>query len=85
MYSFKTLSGEITINQEKCLSCENKPCLEICPPQILKEEEGKVMLGIDEASVKKGKCIECLACELECQFKGNGALSISLPLPEESL
>lgn len=84
VYSFKTLTGEIKIDHDKCLSCSNKPCIEVCLPQILKEEKGKIVLAQDESSVQKGKCIECLACELECLDRGNGAITICLPLPDVS-
>jgi len=30
---------------------------------------------------KKGRCTECLACELACQFQGNRAIVIDLPIP----
>jgi Fe-S-cluster-containing hydrogenase component 2 len=82
VYIFKTITGEIFIDQQKCLTCLAKPCLKVCPPQILKEEEGRTMLAIDEASVEKGKCVECLACELVCTFEGNSAIKIILPLPK---
>ena len=43
------------------------------------------VLGIartaSEADVKKGKCIECLACELTCFEHGCKALRIDLPMP----
>ncbi len=81
MYSFKTITGEIQIDYGKCPDCRDKPCIAACKPQVFKEESGLPVLAIDAASVSKGKCIECLACELECQFHGRGAIKIFLPLP----
>ena len=82
MYQFKTLTGVIEIDQDKCMECKDKPCITACPTEILTEESGKAVLAVEEETAKKGKCIECLACELDCEFYGNGALKIDLPLPE---
>lgn len=82
MVKFKTLTGEISINDEVCVNCDAKPCIASCQPQILKEENGKPALAIDRELAAKGKCTECLACELECHYSGLGALVIDLPLPE---
>lgn len=82
MYSFKTLTGEIVIDHERCKSCRNKPCIAVCPADILKNHEERPVLAQEPAAVQKGKCIECLACELECRLDGEGALEIILPLPE---
>ena len=50
-------------------------------PQILKEnEDGLPVLAIEEADAKKGKCTECLACEVECWFHGNRGGHIDLPI-----
>ena len=43
-------------------------------------KEGPV-LAISREEAKKGKCTECLACELACEFQGNGAIFIDLPIP----
>lgn len=82
MYEFKTVTGKIVINLDQCLKCSEKPCISACIPQILAEEEGRPVLAIDREAAQKGRCIECLACELECHFTGNKALQIHLPLPE---
>jgi succinyl-CoA synthetase beta subunit len=82
LYKFRTLTGEILIDHKKCDVCSDKPCLKACIPQILKQESGRAVLAIDEEAARKGKCIECLACELECEFHGKKGITISLPLPE---
>jgi hypothetical protein len=41
-----------------------------------------VELAVSETEAKKGKCIECLACELASFEHGCMALRIDLPMPE---
>ena len=80
MYAFRTLTGNVYINEKKCVLCEKKPCVAACIPQILMEAKGKIVLAIEEKAAASGKCIECLACELECAVSGNGGLKIDLPI-----
>jgi NAD-dependent dihydropyrimidine dehydrogenase PreA subunit len=55
--------------------------VEACKSKVLRFEGLLPVLAIPEQEAKKGKCTECLACELECQFHGNKALRIDLPIP----
>jgi len=80
-YSFETLTGKVYIDHEACLNCESKACVDACNYDVLKLEEGKPVLKISEEDAKKGKCVECLACEIACRFNGKGALYIHLPIP----
>lgn len=80
-YSFETTTGSITYDHALCTECETKVCVRDCVPQILKLEDGKPVLAITTEEAKKGKCTECLACEIECLFHGNGGSIISLPIP----
>lgn len=80
-YRFDTLTGCLTIDHPKCLDCIEKPCVESCAARILKFEAGKPMLSISPAEAQKGRCTECLACELACKFHGNRAIFIELPIP----
>ena len=50
-------------------------------PRILKLEEGKPVLAISSEEAKKGKCTECLACEIFCRFHEQDAITIHLPIP----
>ena len=79
LYSFDTLTGNITYDYDLCLKCETKICIEKCVPKILKNESGKPVLNITEEEAKKGKCTECLACEVECYFHGNKGGYVDLP------
>jgi succinyl-CoA synthetase beta subunit len=81
VYSFETLTGTIYIDHNKCLGCEKKGCVDSCIQNILELREGKVFLSIDPSDAKKGKCTECLACEIECKFNGKGGIYIHLPIP----
>ena len=39
------------------------------------------MLAIEREDAKKGKCTECLACEIFCKFHEQDAIVIQLPIP----
>jgi len=80
-YSFETLTGTITFDHAKCADCPTKVCIEACIPQILKLEGGNPVLAISPEEAKRGRCIECLACELECEFHGKQGAYIHLPIP----
>lgn len=79
-YSFETITGKVTYDYDLCLKCESKICIEKCVPQILKLEDKKPVLNISPEEAKKGKCTECLACEVECYFHGNKGGSVELPI-----
>ncbi|MGA2404553.1 MAG: ATP-grasp domain-containing protein [Syntrophobacteraceae bacterium] len=79
-YGFVTITGKMTIDHAKCADCTGKPCIEACSPKILKIEEGRPVLAIFPQDAAKGKCTECLACELACEFHGNGAIYVDLPI-----
>ena len=80
LYSFETITGKVTYDHELCLKCESKICVSKCVPQILKIEDGKPVLNITREEAKKGKCTECLACEVECYFHGNRGGYVDLPI-----
>lgn len=81
LYRFQTLTGEVVFDHDICLKCESKVCVEKCVPQILKVENGVPVLNISREEAKKGKCTECLACEVECYFHGNKGGRVDLPIP----
>jgi len=81
-YQFETVTkGTVLFDHALCADCESKICVKSCVPQILKLEEGLPVLGISREDAAKGKCTECLACELECSRHGRGAARITLPIP----
>jgi len=81
-YQFDTLTGKLWIDHEKCQGCMKKPCVESCTAGVLTlDDRGLPILNISPQEVKKGKCTECLACELECEFRGEKGIYIDLPIP----
>lgn len=79
-YKFKTLTGEITFDHDLCSKCKSKVCIKECIPQILKLENDVPVLAIAHEEAAKGKCIECLACEIECWAHGNKGGYARLPI-----
>lgn len=81
-YSFETVThGTITYDHARCLTCESKACVESCVPKILSLDGEVPVLNITREEAKRGGCIECLACEVECYFRGNKGALITLPIP----
>lgn len=80
-YSFATLTGELFIDQDRCLACRSKGCVTACMPQILSLQDGRAQLAVSPEEAKKGKCTECLACEIFCKFHEQDAIFIHLPIP----
>lgn len=79
-YNFDTPTGSITFDHAVCRTCKSKACIHTCVPQILKEENGVAVLNITREEAKSGKCIECLACEVECKIGGAGGGQVYLPI-----
>ncbi len=80
-FFFDTITGKLWIDHDKCRTCKEKPCVASCTAKVLRfEENGIPVLGITPQEAKKGRCTECLACELECHFHGNKAIFIDLPI-----
>ncbi|HEX2967407.1 MAG TPA: hypothetical protein VHO84_16600 [Syntrophorhabdaceae bacterium] len=79
---FEEKTIKITIDEEKCSSCTTYACIDACKKYargILVLKDGKPALGGDlEFGKKRGT--ECLACEYECWFRGNNAITIEAPI-----
>ncbi|MFP4497583.1 MAG: ATP-grasp domain-containing protein [Vulcanimicrobiota bacterium] len=82
-YIFKTVTGgTISYDYGKCKNCESKICVKECQRKILElDENGCPRLNITREEAEKGKCSECLVCEVECYFRGNAGGRIELPIP----
>jgi len=80
-YDFNTFTGKIFIDHTRCEECATKGCINACEPKVLKLKEGKPILAISSDEAKKGKCTECLACEIFCRFHEQDAITIHLPIP----
>ncbi len=79
-HEFDTMTGKVQFDHKACADCKDKVCVDACDPKILKFEDDLPVLAIDPADAKKGKCTECLACELECMMKGNNGCYVHLPI-----
>jgi succinyl-CoA synthetase beta subunit len=80
-YEFRTITGgTVTLDHAACRECESKICIDTCVPEILTIEDDVPVLNIPKEEARKGGCIECLACQIECYFEGNCGGSILLPI-----
>lgn len=80
-YTFESPTGTVTYDHAVCDTCESKVCVETCVRKILKLENGRPVLNISSEDAKGGRCVECLACEVECHFAGAGGGHVELPTP----
>jgi succinyl-CoA synthetase beta subunit len=80
-YTFESSTGTVTYDHAVCDTCESKVCVETCVRKILKLENGRPVLNISREDAKGGRCVECLACEVECHFAGAGGGHVELPTP----
>lgn len=80
-YAFETMTGSLTFDHAKCRACSDQVCIGACAPGILKLEGRAPVLSISADDAKKGKCTECLACEIECWARARNAIRIDLPIP----
>jgi hypothetical protein len=82
MYAFGLRCGQVSIDHGLCEGCTTLACVKACSrygSAILKAEGGRPVLAIPAEDTKR-RDIECLACEMECHFRGQQALTISLPI-----
>lgn len=79
-YKFKTLTGGVIFDHSICKKCKSKICIQACVPNILKLENDLPVLSISEEEAEKGRCTECLACEVDCFVKGSGGGYVHLPI-----
>ena len=73
---------KIIIDEAKCEGCTTHACVDACERfsrGILKLKDGKPVVE-DSVSELARKGTECLACEYECWFRGNGAITIEAPI-----
>jgi len=81
-YEFSTVTGgTVSFDYSRCDQCQDKVCITDCQPGILKLDDGRPVLNITPQEAAKGKCTECLACEVECARRGNGGGRVLLPIP----
>jgi succinyl-CoA synthetase beta subunit len=83
LYQFETVTGgTITYDHSICATCETKVCIDQCANRILSlNDKGLPELNISREEARGGRCVECLACEVDCFFHGAGGGKIQLPIP----
>jgi succinyl-CoA synthetase beta subunit len=80
-YQFETITGgTVTLDHAACRECRSKICIETCVPGILSLEGEVPVLNISHEQARKGGCIECLACQIECYFEGDQGGFVQLPI-----
>jgi succinyl-CoA synthetase beta subunit len=81
-YTFRSPTGEITYDHVVCERCTTKACVAACVPQILKlSVDGLPVLNVTLEEAARGRCTECLACEVDCRALGAGGGHVALPVP----
>ena len=81
-YTFASPTGEITYDHAVCARCESKVCVTACVPRILKLDPGGLpVLAVSPEEARRGRCTECLACEVDCRALGAGGGRAELPVP----
>jgi hypothetical protein len=84
---FETMAGAIVrFDLKKCDACKTKACIEadhlpFLGP-VLELKEGRPSLMVSKDEIKKGKCTDCVACELACQLHGDNGATINYPMPK---
>ena len=74
--------GTVLIDTEKCKDCTSKVCAGVCQGDFIRIERGIPVLSLSLIEIRRGACTECLACELDCGLRGQGAIKIVYPMPE---
>ena len=81
-YSFETVTGgTVTFDHSICATCESKVCIQECARHILSLDQGLPVLNISREEAARGRCVECLACEVDCLLYGAGGGHVELPIP----
>ena len=81
LYTFASPTGTVTLNHALCATCASKVCIEACARRILSlNAEGLPVLNITPEEAKKGRCVECLGCEVDCLLHGAGGGRVDLPI-----
>ena len=79
---FSERTIKVIIDDAKCEGCTTHACVEACKIYsrgILVLKDGKPAVeGTPEEVARKGT--ECFACEYECWFRGNSAITIEVPI-----
>ncbi len=61
-------SSHITIDQARCASCPQMPCLTVCPAGVYRQVHQNVVAAHEN-------CLECGACKISCDSDGNAGIT----------
>jgi ferredoxin like protein len=53
--------SHIKIDEEACMRCTDRVCLDICPANVYSYVESKVFIAYEN-------CVECGTCRIACPF-----------------
>ena len=59
--------SHIEVDEAKCETCEEKPCLLVCPAEVYELRDDKIVFNFEG-------CLECGSCSIACSTRGNGAI-----------
>ena len=79
---FNERTIKVIIDYDKCEGCTSHACIEACKKYsrgILVLKDGKPTVEASPAELARVGT-ECLACEYECWFRGNSAITIEVPI-----
>jgi len=52
-------NSHLSVDIEKCKTCETKECLNVCPADVYTEENGTINIDFEN-------CLECGTCRICC-------------------
>ena len=61
-YEPDTAHSHITLDEERCRRCEDKPCIRACPAEVYKEDPNDPA----KIAVSHENCLECGTCRKVC-------------------
>ena len=67
-YEIDEVNSHIQVDQERCLHCELKPCLTVCPAFVYEWLDNHV-------TVRYENCLECGTCQISCDHGGNRGIT----------
>ena len=81
VYAFPSPTGTVMLDHAVCATCASKVCIEACARRILSlNAEGLPVLNITPEEARRGRCVECLGCEVDCLLYGAGGGRVELPI-----
>jgi ferredoxin like protein len=64
--------SHVEVNRELCGICETKVCLFICPAEVYRLVEDRLVFNYEN-------CLECGSCTIACKNRGRGAINWKNP------